>query len=186
MLETVMSQQETGTLQTSISPEQLHELDKREDERLEWFVEAAQQLFSGQYLWKLDSNNEPVIRKMIQYFMSSPRFLEPKARCSGAWVDVRMSSRPSFSKGICLIGNPGTGKDAIFMTFSAMLRGLNHTDSFSMVNCQELAQLYEREGMGPLEKYGYGSFANGPKGLVYDRPRHYCFRDLGVINVIDF
>lgn len=178
-MEAVTSQPGPEGIKTTVSPEQLRELDKREDERLEWFVEAANQVFTGHFLWKLDHYNEPVVRKMIQYFMGSPRFLEPKARCGGGWVNVQMSSRLSFSKGICLIGMPGTGKDCIFMVFAAMLRALNHPDAYSMVNCQELAQLYERKGMEPLEKYGYESFANGPSGLVYDRPRHYCFRDLG-------
>lgn len=141
-------------------------------------MSCARQMFEGQFLFQLTPDNEPVIRKMIQYFWQSPRFFEPGARAGDKWVKVTMSP-PSLKKGICLIGNPGTGKDTIFMVFSHILKYYEYHSAFDLVNCQELAQRFQIRGIESIDMYGYGSFVKGPKGLIKTRPKHYCFRDLG-------
>lgn len=156
----------------SNSPAKTKELCENENDTLDQVARVGREMFDGHFKFVIDAVNEPIFRKLIQYFQRSPLFIDDDPT-------VMISPNRSFTKGILLIGNVGTGKDITLLLFERLLRMWNHPDQFRYVTAKRVTTMYEIGGAEAVEKFGYESFLMSPAGPVVDRPVSYAFGDLG-------
>jgi DNA replication protein DnaC len=90
--------------------------------------------------FELDQFNKPVFDLMCFYLAEDPQF----------FIQAELLGLPnaSFSKGICLAGNPGTGKTAMMKLFHR-----NQRQCYTITNAKKMANEFAAVGEEAYKKY---------------------------------
>lgn len=115
--------------------------------------------------FNVTDENQKVIEYLMLYICNLPEFEELP-------VDGTLISKPRLNAGICLIGNPGSGKSIIMKTLADLAVPGN---IIQCLDCDVLAEDYELRGADSFIRFN-SPFDNVTKGLT--KPA-YLFDDLG-------
>lgn len=126
-------------------------------------------VFKGEF--QLDVNNEYVFDMLCHYFSESDQFIS-MAKEAGV-------KEPSLSKGILLVGNPGSGKTWMMKIFSKNKRQVYHIS-----NAKNIASIYQTEGLDSLDMYiKKHKNAVNDKDSFYHRYAGLCLDDIGTEDI---
>lgn len=112
--------------------------------------------------FEVDEQNERQIDALVMYFAKHPDFLE-----------LDFIEKPSFEKGLMLLGGLGTGKTWSLWAFRSI-------GQFPIIPCHEIPMEVQKDDIPVLVKYGKKSYKM-KEGLIRDikRPLTKAFDDLG-------
>lgn len=114
--------------------------------------------------YKIIEENLPVIEMLILYICNDPAFEQLP-------VSNHLRTQPSLSKGICLMGNSGSGKTLIMQILSRIKMPGN---IFEIVFTDMILQEYKKQDDYLMQKY-YKEFIDKDR----TRPKEICFDEFG-------
>lgn len=129
----------------------------------------APQVFS--FKFDLDTWNRPVFDFMCYYLSEDPQFF--------VQAELLGVANASFNKGICLAGNPGTGKTAMMQLFQR-----NQRQCFTLVNAKHIASHFAQAGEDAYKAYlDPEPYAINDPQVFFQKMPGLCIDDIGTEDI---
>lgn len=111
--------------------------------------------------YNIDKDNQPIIELIIAWMCNDPTFCKSKL----------IKNEPSLSKGICLLGNPGSGKSLLIKAMSVASKKFFDKDyikRFDVKYCDAIELEYHKVGPESMDKYRNKIWGGQKNNLAFD------------------
>lgn len=175
-----LSESELQVLVDAAKQKKFHELERLEYIRKqEEFIENLKQPFTPKELqtFVLEKLRTEIVTDRPPFFNEETKIVF-KALCYYFTGDAEfetMGENWKLNKGLCLMGNVGTGKTTLMRMFSR-----NKRQSYQVLSCRKIAGEYAENGHEILHKYSsvVTNYINDYKYFL-QKNLGFCFDDLG-------